>query len=341
MPAKVMFHVGPSDKEGSLVRTKVSSDEDEDEITHFNQGTSLLSHNTIDKKINSISDGRSNDSYIHNVGIVMSTKANVNTKSLLETETANRFDKNLRFVPTVSPLMDLSLSQVVGNVQPRKHVLTHSRTDLSLDVSSLVLPAKDSPSNSLTPSPSKRLSTTPEITIHSSCFQSESMFDEDEKDGGVSLKSKLTPPNTLQLGRKLSHSSGEVDSHQDGKDGQINVGKRNDDAHRTEGHLGERSSSERDLTFSITSSQSENALRSIRSGLNNVITSPVAATRDMVLSPFSKLAKGMQNLGANLDPRKLKNAGTVSRHVVTEQHLEELRKLEEKWKHSNTKLIAL
>lgn len=37
------------------------------------------------------------------------------------------------------------------------------------------------------------------------------------------------------------------------------------------------------------------------------MASPVSsATKDMVLSPLSKLAKGVQSLGANLDPRKMK-----------------------------------
>jgi hypothetical protein len=51
----------------------------------------------------------------------------------------------------------------------------------------------------------------------------------------------------------------------------------------------------------------------------------------------------MQNLGANLDPRKLKpGSGTgIGRHVVTEHQIEEHRKLQEKWKSCRTRLIAL
>jgi hypothetical protein len=111
------------------------------------------------------------------------------------------------------------------------------------------------------------------------------------------------------------------------------------------GHLveGQKSSSVQDLSLNITSSQSESAIKAIRSGLTNVITSPAAATKDLVLSPLSKFAKGMQNLGANLDPRKLKPAsGTgMGRHVVTEYQIEEHRKLQEKWKNCRTRLIAL
>lgn len=45
----------------------------------------------------------------------------------------------------------------------------------------------------------------------------------------------------------------------------------------------------RDMSLNLSSSQSENALKQLKT----------------LTSPLSKLAKGMQNFGMNLDPRKM------------------------------------
>lgn len=141
---------------------------------------------------------------------------------------------------------------------------------------------------------------TPEIHINSSSVS----------DGS---SSKRTPPNTLQLGkRNLSRSSGDVD---DSKEPTESI----DDVESSYG-----------LPTSISQSQSESALKSIVSPISN-------ATKEMVLSPFTKLAKGVQNISANLDPRKL--SGQV--RYVSDRDMEEHRKLQEKWQNSKTRLIAL
>lgn len=124
---------------------------------------------------------------------------------------------------------------------------------------------------------------------------------------------KKTPPSTLNLERKIfSRSSGDVDDSKDPD-------------YRAEG-VG----SEHEAQPSISQSQSESALKSIVSPIGN-------ATKDMVFSPLSKLAKGVQNIGANLDPRKL--SGQV--RYVSEKDMEEHRKLQENWQGSRTRLIAL
>ncbi|XP_046667709.1 phosphatidylinositide phosphatase SAC2 isoform X2 [Homalodisca vitripennis] len=138
---------------------------------------------------------------------------------------------------------------------------------------------------------------------------------------------RLSSNEGLDKSKKFSRSSGDVDT---------NVKDR-----RTESGLtvdGDRRNSERDLSLGISSSQSENAIKSIRATANTVLTSPSA-----VLSPFSKLAKGVQNFGANLDPRKVvEKVGT--KQVVSLEHIAtENAELEEKWKHSKCKsrLIAV
>lgn len=50
-----------------------------------------------------------------------------------------------------------------------------------------------------------------------------------------------------------------------------------------------RSLSQRDLSLNLTASQSDNALKQLKN----------------LTSPLSKFAKGMQNFGMNLDPRKI------------------------------------
>lgn len=102
-------------------------------------------------------------------------------------------------------------------------------------------------------------------------------------------------------------------------------------------NLAQRSSSEKDLSLNLASSQSESALKAITANLASVISSPASATKDM-LSPLSKIAKGVHSFGANLDPRKLKND---SSYRFAETHLEEIKMLEERWSGCSVKLIAL
>ena len=343
---------------------KHSSDEDEEDFSQHGllfeqpEPTSLCTGMSLQ------TDMKPDDLFIPSVGIVVSTKVSDN---IIPNRTRT-LDPFLRLQPSAAPLIDnVSLSRVVQNVSICGQGLTHSRTDLSLDVTGLMpysggLTA--SVNSSLTPSPLKTGTMTPEITVESAtagqdviaALKSSHMSSGDNNIQATTetesisksqeLKSilssvKLTPPNTLQLARKLSHSSDEVDRRQGGK------GKENEsvgDVNASEtGNLvdGQRSASVRDLSLNITSSQSESAIKSIRSGITNVITSPAAATKDLVLSPFSKFAKGMQNLGANLDPRKLKAGGMGLGRQITEHQMEEHRRLQEKWRNCRTRLIAL
>lgn len=398
-----IFTLGVSDNapqhtNSTLPISKQSSDEDEEmapyDYDQQHQTLFLAQQDPLCRtRTDHYADRKSTDLFLPNVGIVMSTKVSDNLNhSFLNTQ--RTLDPFLCFQPSAAPLIDnVSLSRVVQNVSIHGHVLTHSRTDLSLDVSSLVPLSSSSagltPSrkSSLTPSPHRGGSTTPEITIENTTaaqdersaiiaalranqkplvtenssmkqVQSEKKPNESNlKSQQTDLKSilsavKLTPPNTLQLARKLSLSSDEVDRSQGGK-GKEDRGTKeqgtkimhSSSKNALTGQLveGQRSSSVHDLSLNISSSQSESALKTIRSGITNVITSPAAATKDLVLSPFSKFAKGMQNLGANLDPRKLKAGGGVGigRNVVTEHQIEEHRKLQEKWKNCRTRLIAL
>lgn len=101
--------------------------------------------------------------------------------------------------------------------------------------------------------------------------------------------SKPIPPTSLILSQKLSHSSSDI-TYEDNPNLQ------------TEGVNYHRSNSQHEITLNIAQSHSESALRQFKN-----MASPVSsATKDMVLSPLSKLAKGVQSLGANLDPRKMK-----------------------------------
>ncbi|XP_047035991.1 phosphatidylinositide phosphatase SAC2 isoform X2 [Helicoverpa zea] len=132
--------------------------------------------------------------------------------------------------------------------------------------------------------------------------------------------SKPAPPNSLVLSQKLSHSSNELNF---------------DDTQSEGANFHVRSNSQHEITLNIAQSHSESAIRQFKN-----ITSPVgSATKEMVLSPLTKLAKGVQNLGANLDPRKIKAAPAVKQ--ITEQQYEEHRKLQEKWRGCSTRLVAL
>ncbi|XP_046973007.1 phosphatidylinositide phosphatase SAC2 [Vanessa cardui] len=161
------------------------------------------------------------------------------------------------------------------------------------------------PSNAAKKNPFDTESVTPEIQI--------------ESDGS---SNKPAPPNSLMLSQKLSQSSGFInfEESQNVPEG-VNY------------HV--RSNSQHEITLNIAQSHSESALRQLKN-----IASPVSsATREMVLSPFSKLAKGVQSLGANLDPRKIKGSATIKH--ISEQQYEEHKKLQEKWQGCNTRLVAL
>ncbi|CAH2059282.1 unnamed protein product, partial [Iphiclides podalirius] len=132
--------------------------------------------------------------------------------------------------------------------------------------------------------------------------------------------SKPAPPSTLLLAQKLSHSSSDV-NYEEAEGPREAAGC-------------PRSSSQHEMGLNISQSHSESALR-----LRGIASPVSSATREMVLSPLSKLAKGVQTLGANLDPRKIKASGSVKQ--ISEQQYEEHKKLQEKWYGCNTRLIAL
>ncbi|XP_077289295.1 phosphatidylinositide phosphatase spermathreecae isoform X2 [Arctopsyche grandis] len=173
-------------------------------------------------------------------------------------------------------------------------------------------------------------SATPEITINFDDASSKW-----EMSDSKSNLSKIQPPSSLKLNQKLSHSSGEVDVNPNANAMTGSNTPFESEQFKDATNQPVRSSSQQDMNLSISQSQSESALKQLKN-----ITSPVASvTKDLVLSPFSKIAKGMQSLGANLDPRKIKTGPMVKQ--ITEQQYEEHRKLQEKWKKCNTRLIAL
>lgn len=191
------------------------------------------------------------------------------------------------------------------------------KPDVAIDALHLI-PQTGSGTSTLSTSPQKT-ATTPEITVY------------DMGDNLDEERERMIPPSTLSLSKNISHSTGDVDN-------KVLTNIKN--TLQTDNRLDEkkRSTSEQDLTLNITSSQSESALKSIKENIASV-TSPVASTAKDILLPFSKLAKGVQTLGANLDPRKLKT-GHVVRNL-SEQHMEERRKLQERWASCQSRLIAL
>lgn len=159
----------------------------------------------------------------------------------------------------------------------------------------------------------------PEITI-----QDEAIVEHNDD------KERIVPPSTLNLVKNISHSSSEVDS---------NAVSSNFMSIEQSGEK-KRCSSEQDLSSNnITTSQSESAIKSIKTHGGNV-ASPVANTAKEILSPFTKFAKGVQTFGANLDPRKLKSGQTLTRNL-SDQHLDQRQKLIERWQNCRSSLIAL
>ncbi|XP_075229040.1 phosphatidylinositide phosphatase spermathreecae isoform X2 [Lycorma delicatula] len=202
--------------------------------------------------------------FLPTTGIIMST-TEISPVQLIHCDTEN--------------ITSESLNKVIHNDKVKKYPLLHSKTDLAIDVCRLDV-TPDSSSSSRTPA------TTPEIVINkmSGTKVDSVMF---------SLQNEKTETsNNFRKTRQYSHSSGEVDVNElSEQDNSAKLSVIND------GIDGKRSTSEKDLILNITSSQSENALRSIKSTASTVLSSPSA-----VFSPFSKLAKGVQTLGANLDP---------------------------------------
>ncbi|XP_011497035.1 PREDICTED: phosphatidylinositide phosphatase SAC2 isoform X2 [Ceratosolen solmsi marchali] len=148
--------------------------------------------------------------------------------------------------------------------------------------------------------------------------------------------------SSLNLSKNISHSSDEVNSHYiftNATLSQNNILKTTNI-----GILQHRPSSEQDLILSMSTSQSESALKSIKSNVGNT-SLPTAATAKDILSPFSKLAKGVQIFGANLDLRKLKSTGQVGMAEIakdlTDHHSAEMHKLQKKWVKCKSRLIAL
>lgn len=87
-------------------------------------------------------------------------------------------------------------------------------------------------------------------------------------------------------------------------------------------------SSTKDLTLNLTTSHSENAIKQLKS----------------LTSPFSKIAKGVQSIGANLDPRKIASqTKTVLSPSAAEPSEDYKLKLQQMWVDSGckTQLIAL
>ncbi|XP_026475184.1 phosphatidylinositide phosphatase SAC2 isoform X2 [Ctenocephalides felis] len=124
--------------------------------------------------------------------------------------------------------------------------------------------------------------------------------------------------NHAQINQKFSHSSGEVDAN-------IATGPT---VVLPQHAASSRSDRDLSLNLSLSGSQSENALKQLK-----VLTSPIGGG-------LSKLAKGMQSIGANLDPRKI-NVKSALQPRTTEHNNEQQKKLQEKWMNCKTKLIAL
>ncbi|XP_012136288.1 phosphatidylinositide phosphatase spermathreecae isoform X2 [Megachile rotundata] len=237
-----------------------------------------------------------------------------------------RHDKNLMeaYTPSIGIIMGVKNADVVENDKNNEsHNLSIRPNKLSEQSSigeALAVPQSGSGTSTLSASPQRTVATTPEINV------TEPLMEDNER---------LVPPTSLNLSKNISHSTGEVDS-------KLILSNINSNMLQTDSRIQDkkRSTSEQDLTLNITSSQSESALKSIKTNITNV-TSPVAATAKDILSPFSKFAKGMQNLGANLDPRKLKSGQVGLLKNLSDHHMEQRQKLQERWGSCQSKLIAL
>lgn len=284
----------------------------------FTVGNRDISGNVKEKNGNSSSDDDENIEMTH---IHMDKPINFShDKHLME-----GYTPSIGIIMGVKNVMDGEVCDGNGNADLstiRHDMNLDSKPDMAIDAL-LLIPQTGSGTSTLSPSPQKTTATTPEITVY---------------DVGESLgdyRERMIPPSSLTLSKNISHSTGAVD------DKTLSTGIKSVTL-QTDNRLDEkkRSASEQDLKLNITSSQSESALKSIKENIANV-TSPVASTAKDILSPFSKLAKGVQTLGANLDPRKLKSGNVGLLRNLSEHHMEERHKLQEKWATCQSRLIAL
>ncbi|XP_076301293.1 phosphatidylinositide phosphatase spermathreecae isoform X2 [Lasioglossum baleicum] len=233
-------------------------------------------------------------------------------------------DKNLMeaYTPSIGIIMGVKNADMVESDEHNENhdLLTrpNNLSDQKSNVENLQKPA--SGTSTLSASPQKTAATTPEITI------------QNVTDGLAEDSARMSPPSTLNLTKNISHSSEAVGS----RSKNMNINNLQTDRLLDK----KRSTSEQDLTLNITSSQSESALKSIKSNATTA-ASPVSSTAKDILSPFSKFAKGVQTLGANLDPRKLKAGQGGLLKNLSDHHIEQRQKLQERWGSCRSKLIAL
>lgn len=288
----------------------------------FTVGNRDISGNVEEKSNSSRSNSSSDDENIEMTHIHVEKPANFS------------HDKNLMeaYTPLIGIIMGVKNTNVMDgnvcetNVNEELSKMRHNNTnlnskpDIAMDALHLI-PQTGSGTSTLSASPQKTTATTPEITVYA---VGDSIGEE---------RDRMIPLSTLTLSKNISHSTGNVDNKA------LSVGIKSMTL-QTNNRLEEkkRSASEQDLTLNITSSQSESALKSMKENITSV-TSPVASTAKDILLPFSKFAKGVQTLGANLDPRKLKT-GHVMRNL-SELQMEERQKLQERWASCQSKLIAL
>ncbi|XP_033324961.1 phosphatidylinositide phosphatase spermathreecae isoform X2 [Megalopta genalis] len=230
-------------------------------------------------------------------------------------------DKNLMeaYTPSIGIIMGVKNADVV---EPDDHDLITRPNNLSDQKSNLQLQKPAFGTNTLSASSQMTAATTPEITIQN---MTDSLVEDNER---------VVPPSTLNLTKNISHSSEAMESR-------LMLNNMNCNNLQTDRLQDKkRSTSEQDLTLSITSSQSESALKSIKTNIA-VTASPASSTAKDILSPFSKFAKGVQTLGANLDPRKLKTGQGSLLKNLSDHHVEQRQKLQERWGSCQSKLIAL
>ncbi|XP_046383562.1 phosphatidylinositide phosphatase SAC2 isoform X2 [Ischnura elegans] len=267
------------------------------------------------------------DMILPSCGIVMAKKG--------EGEDASSAQRHLHLVSSfpAAPLIDeVSLGRVVQLLPTHPPLLSPNADNNAPTSLSPNLPSSPSPLRSLTP----------EIMVEEVAETNDGANNTSSGAASSSVTTRLDPPNTLQLGRKLSRSSGDVDN-QRGTDvcggGEVDESKDGPEPSKDRGEAPDGG-----IGFGIKASQSESALRGsvaggpvFPKGFTEALTSPSSAVaKELVLAPFSKLAKGMQNLGANLDPRKLRPVRQPS-----PESSEEYKRLQEKWKDCRTRLIAL
>ncbi|XP_070154669.1 phosphatidylinositide phosphatase SAC2 isoform X2 [Polyergus mexicanus] len=261
-----------------------------------------------------------------------SSDENIETTQIHVKKPANfSHDKHLMeaYTPMIGIIMGVKNTNIVDgdvcetSVNAGLSTITYNsdlKPDIAIDALHLI-PKHGSGTSTLSASPQKTTATTPEITVY------------DVEDSIHEEKERMIPPSTLTLFKNISHSTGDVENKT------LLSGVKSITL-QTDNRLDEkkRSASEQNLMLNITSSQSESALKSIKENIANV-TSPVASTAKDILLPFSKFAKGVQTLGANLDPRKLKTSHVIRN--LSEHHIEERQKLQERWASCQSRLIAL